>query len=116
MEIVEQPVQEVKTSILPPSSKKLFMRKMVDTFVSNIDVSKEYSLEEVKKIATDAYKSCKKTKKVKADGEEKRKPSEYNLFVKEQMQKIKAENPTKDNKEIMSLAASLWKEHKKSKE
>jgi hypothetical protein len=87
---------------------------MLDSFVSNIDISKEYSLDELKKTLTDAYKSVKKTKKVKSEGAEKRQPSKYNLFVKEQMLKIKSENPTKDNKEIMSIAASKWKEHKET--
>ena len=51
---------------------------------------------------------------MKVEGGEKRQPSKYNNFVKEQMRKIKEENPNKDNKEIMSIAASLWKEHKEA--
>ena len=106
---------EVKSEATASSaSKKITTKKMLDTFVSNIDTSKEYSLDDLKKILTDAYKSVKKAKKVKSEGAEKRQPSKYNLFVKEQMLKIKSENPTKDNKEIMSIAASLWKEHKEA--
>jgi hypothetical protein len=102
------------TTATTASSKKIATKKWLDAFVSSIDISKDYSLEDVKKILAESYKSVKKTKKVKADGGEKRKPSKYNNFVKEQMRKIKEENPDKDNKEIMSIAASLWKEHKEA--
>jgi len=101
-------------TVASTSSKKINTKKWLDTFVSSIDVSKDYSLEDVKKILTESYKSVKKTKKVKTEDGEKRRPSKYNIFVKEQMRKIKEENPNKDNKEIMSIAASLWKEHKEA--
>jgi hypothetical protein len=95
------------------TSKKINTKKIIDTFVSNVDNTKEYSLEELKKLLTETYKSSKKSKKV---GGEKRTPSKYNIFIKEQMLKIKEENPTKNNKEIMSVAASKWKEHKEALE
>lgn len=112
MENIEVKSEAIASSTV--SSKKITTKKMLDTFVSNIDTTKEYSLEEVKKILTESYKSVKKTKKVKSEGAEKRQPSKYNLFVKEQMIKIKLENPSKDNKEIMSMAASQWKEYKEA--
>ena len=100
----------VQTTDKATANKKNNTRKIVDAFTSSVDSTKEYSLDDLKKLLTEAFKSTKKSKK--GEGEEKRQPSKYNIFVKEQMLKIKQENPTKDNKEIMSIAASLWKEHK----
>jgi len=111
MEVIDS---KTDTTAIPSSCKKITTKKWLESFVASIDISKEYSLEDVKKVLAESYKSVKKTKKVKVEGGEKRKPSKYNNFVKEQMRKIKEQNPDKDNKEIMSIAASLWKEHKEA--
>jgi hypothetical protein len=39
-------------------------------------------------------------------------PSQYNIFIKEEIQRIKAEDPNVDTKQLMSMAASRWKQHK----
>jgi hypothetical protein len=49
--------------------------------------------------------STKKSKKDKGP-KEKKKPSAYNIFVKKEMAKIKAENSSLSHKEVFKLAAS----------
>jgi len=83
--------------------------KLLEKFKENINVEEKYTLEELKKVLTDTYKSLNKKDK------QKRTASEYNLFVKEKMSEIKKEDPTKGNKQIMSEAALLWKEYKETK-
>lgn len=85
--------------------------EVVSEFVEKVGDKDDYTLDELKKILTEAYKN--KTKKKKSSGV-KKEPSAYNIFVKEEIAKIKKENSDKklDNKELMSMAASRWKEHK----
>lgn len=83
--------------------------KILSDFISKIDNNKnDYTLDELKKLLTEAYKSSKKKKATS----EKKEPSKYNIFIKEEIQRIREENPNVDNKQLMSLAASKWKEHK----
>ena len=53
--------------------------------------------------------------KKKKRNAKKREPTLYNLFVKEQMFKLKTENPELKNKELMGKAAQLWNVHKEEK-
>ncbi len=80
--------------------------KMMDTFTTSIDNTKEYTLDELKKLLANAYKvsKCKRA--------EKKEPSKYNIFIKDEIAKIRQETPDVDNKQLMSLAAARWKEHK----
>ena len=45
----------------------------------------------------------------------KRPPTEYNLFIKENMNTLKTNNPELKNKELMAKAAELWNQHKAAK-
>ncbi len=40
----------------------------------------------------------------------KRKPSAYNLFVKDALSKIKKENPGIEHKDAWTMAAEMWRE------
>lgn len=96
---------------------KKFNETFLEKFKDSFDITVNYSLDDLKKKITEVYKSCKskgKSKKVNEDGStpEKRKPTLYNLFIKEKMQFLKEQNPKMDNKQIMSEAALLWKKHK----
>jgi hypothetical protein len=42
-----------------------------------------------------------------------RKPSKYNLFIKDNIANVRENNPTLNNKEVLSKVAELWQEHKK---
>lgn len=82
--------------------------KIIDDFVSKVDTTRNYTLDELKKLLTEAYKGSKKKKATT----EKKEPSAYNLFIRDAIQKIRAEDPNVDKKQLMSLAAARWKEHK----
>jgi len=86
-------------------------------FLSKVDNSYDYSLKELVAILTTSYKelSSTKTKKKTVNSDEpvvKKQPSAYNLFVKEEISKIKAANSTVNPKELMKLAADNWKKTK----
>ncbi|KAG9304256.1 hypothetical protein G9A89_019818 [Geosiphon pyriformis] len=51
-----------------------------------------------------------KTSTVKKETTSTRKPSSYNLFMKSELPKVKAENPNLDHKEAFKLVASRWKD------
>ena len=84
------------------------------------DNDTEISLAEMKVMLTDIYKassSGKKTKSVKKDKSDatdkpKRQPTAYNLFMKEQMEKLKEDGSSLTGKEKMQKIAELWKEKK----
>ncbi len=83
--------------------------KILSDFMSKVDSSKDdYTLDELKKLLTEAFKAGKKKK----TSTEKKEPSKYNIFIKEEIQRIRQENPSVDNKQLMSMAAARWKEHK----
>ena len=42
-----------------------------------------------------------------------RNPSKYNLFIKDNIANVRENNPTLNNKEVLSKVAQLWQEHKK---
>jgi len=85
----------------------------MELFSSKVDNTKDnYTLDELKKLLTEAFKECKTKKKL--TGGEKKPPSPYNIFIKEEIQRIKNSNTNVDNKQLMSLAASRWKEHKET--
>ena len=90
-------------------------KQIIESFTSNVDYNKKYSLDELKKILSEIYKAT-TAKKKKDPNAEKKAPSAYNLFVKEKMISLKKENPDMDNKKIMSEAAVLWKIHKENQE
>lgn len=84
--------------------------KIMQAFVSSVDNDRtDYTLDELKKLLSDAYKVSKKKRN---NGGEKKAPSKYNIFIKDEIAKIREENPDVDNKQLMSLAAARWKDHK----
>ena len=95
-------------------------------FTNVIDVEKEYTRAEMGKIltqiyheitkgkkpATDKPKKPRKSKKNSDDEEEpkkKREPTQYNIFVKEQMPLIKEEFPELSRQDLMRKVGELWK-------
>lgn len=91
------------------ATKTVTIKKVIDNFVASVDVNNDYSLDDLKKLLVTAYKSSGKSKK-SSTSDEKREPSKYNLFVKQEMIRLKSEHPDKSNPEIMSMAAALWRE------
>jgi hypothetical protein len=101
--------------------KTVDAQKVLDIFNSSIDVSKPYSLDELKKLVTQVYKDASKKKKgsngtgcngSSKDSSVKRAPTKYNIFVKDEMAKLREQHPEKEFKELMKLAAEKWNENK----
>lgn len=82
-------------------------KEVVSEFAQKVG-DNDHTLDELKKLLTEVYKN--KTKK-KSSGV-KKEPSAYNIFVKEEIARIKEKNPNIDHKKFMSMAAEKWKEHK----
>ena len=81
----------------------------------------EVSLTEMKKMLSEVHKaasglkkkSSKKGKKESGKDEKpKRAPTAYNLFMKEQMEKLKQDGSSLSGKEKMQAIAELWKKAK----
>lgn len=82
--------------------------KIVADFVSRVDNTKnDYKLDDLKKLLAEAFKANSKKKTG-----EKKEPTKYNLFIRDEIQRMKKENPSVDNKQLMSLAAAKWREYK----
>ena len=87
------------------------MYTVQEGFSNIVDIFKDkYTLPQLKQYLTDAYQL--KNIKNKKETTVKREPSAYNIFVKEEFAKIKAESPELDNKEYMRLIATRWKTKK----
>jgi len=90
--------------------------EIVNNFVEKVDKNKTYSLDELKKLLSEAYKGSSQKGKKSSGGnnvpKEKKPPSAYNIFIKDEIQKIKQEDPNVDTRELMKMAAGRWKEKK----
>jgi hypothetical protein len=105
-------------------AKAVDTNKVLEYFKESIDTSNIYTLDEYKKLITAAFKEAsKKTKRASKSGSNcgggsgcgdvvKREPTKYNIFVKEEILKLKAENPEKQYKDLMKMAADKWNENK----
>jgi hypothetical protein len=104
-------------------AKTVDTNKVLEYFKESIDTSNIYTLDEYKKLITAAFKeAAKKTKRASKSGSNciggsggdvvKREPTKYNIFVKEEILKLKAENPEKQYKDLMKMAADKWNENK----
>jgi hypothetical protein len=106
-------------------AKAVDTNKVLEYFKESIDISNIYTLDEYKKLITAAFKeAAKKTKRASKSGSNgsgsgsgggdvvKREPTKYNIFVKEEILKLKAENPEKQYKDLMKMAADKWNENK----
>ena len=102
-------------------AKNIDTNKVLEYFKESIDTTNSYTLDEYKKLITTAFKeAAKKTSKRTSKsgngsggGEVvKREPTKYNIFVKEEILKLKAENPDKQYKDLMKMAADKWNENK----
>jgi hypothetical protein len=94
------------------TSKKI--EKVVEAFKTSLNYDNEYSLKDLSKLLEDSYKTIYGKGKKKTG--EKKAPSSYNIFIRDEIAKIKVENPTGvPPNEYMRIAAERWKAHKESK-
>tara|TARA_Y100000389_G_scaffold112008_1_gene109052 strand:- start:1278 stop:1589 length:312 start_codon:yes stop_codon:yes gene_type:complete len=90
-------------------TKNNITKYIFEEFEKKIDKEKPYSLKELKDILSESYKDIKDKKKNNV----KKLPSKYNIFIKEEIVKLKAENNENlNNKDILKQAASNWKKQK----
>ena len=90
------------------------LEKVVETLKNSLNYENEYSLKDMSKLLEDSYKSVYGKGKKKTG--EKKAPSAYNIFIRDEIAKIKVENPTGvPPNEYMRIAAERWKAHKESK-
>jgi hypothetical protein len=85
---------------------------IIDNFINNIDITKEYSLVELKKIITAEHKKAYTNNKNLGA----KKLTDYQKYVKENLSKTKSENPELKQNDVMKLVAKKWNEYKKNKE
>jgi len=81
--------------------------KFITNFSSIIDYDKDYNHKELSKLLTKVYNDTYKKKK---------EPSKYNLFIKENIIKLKKEFPDKNGKELMKMASENWQVEKVAEE
>lgn len=92
--------------------------KLFEVFHNNINSNSDYSLKDFQKILENSYKDVYGTKgKNKKTDLEKKPPSAYNIFIKNEIAKIRDEKPEGIlPKDYMKIAAGRWKEQKSSSE
>ena len=91
------------------ASKLLQVIDNLKTKIGNEDLS----LKDFQKLVEECYKEVYGNKKVKKNSNVKKAPSAYNIFIKEEINKIKNEGlPNVDPKDFMKIAANRWQEHK----
>ena len=91
--------------------------KTMDIFVKSVDIDNDYTLAELTKLLKEAYigndkpkKTNKKKEEKEGEPKKKREPSAYNKYVKAKVPILKEENPEIPAKDLMTMAAKLWKE------
>lgn len=89
------------------------VEKVVNAFQNSINSEKEdYTLKELFKLLEESYKSVYGKKK---SSTEKKQPSAYNIFIRDEIAKIRGENPSGvAPNEYMKMAAERWKTHKEN--
>jgi hypothetical protein len=89
------------------------VEKVVEAFKTSLNYDNEYSLKDMLKLLEDNYKNVYGKSKKKTN--EKKAPSAYNIYIRDEIAKIKVENPTGvQPNEYMRIAAERWKAHKES--
>jgi hypothetical protein len=110
-------------------------KKVISLFISYVNENTIYSLDEYKKLLSISYKEANKKQKKRSqvsknteisnggegtegtEGTEceicvKREPSKYNIFVREEMSRLKETSNEIPYKELMKIAAKNWNERK----
>lgn len=89
------------------------MEQVITHFKDSIDYENTYTLKELQSILESSYKKVFKTKGTSKNSDTKKPPSPYNLFIKNEIAKMKEEKlEDVDPKNYMKLAAQKWQEQK----
>lgn len=85
--------------------------QVIDNLKSKVN-DNELSIKELQKLLEVSYKEVYGNKKVRKS-DVKKTPSAYNIFIKDEINKIKSEGLSNvDPKDFMKIAAARWQEHK----
>lgn len=85
-------------------------KELIEKFNERVDVEKQYTKNELCAILNDVYKDVYSKKKKSTV---KREPTKYNIFVSENMKKLKEENPDLTRQDLMKKVGELWRETQK---
>jgi hypothetical protein len=85
-------------------------KELIEKFNERVDVEKQYTKNELCAILNDVYKDVYSKKKKSTV---KREPTKYNIFVSENMKKLKEENPELTRQDLMKKVGELWRETQK---
>ena len=83
--------------------------KILNDFKKNLDMTKTYTFEELRDVLQTSFEKVNNTKK-KEKGT--RAPTEYNIFMKENMILVKKDNPEMTAKDVMKSVAKMLSEKK----
>jgi len=96
------------------------MEQVIKDFNTSLDSQNTYTLKELQKLLEVSYKKYHKTRansKSNSSTDTKKTPSPYNLFIKEEIARMKEEKlEGVDPKDYMKLAAQRWQLHKNKKD
>jgi hypothetical protein len=84
-------------------------KEFIDKFNEAVDINKEYTKNELCIILNTVYKEIYSKNNNK---KEKRPPTKYNIFVSENMKKMKDKYPELNRQELMKKIGELWKKQK----
>jgi hypothetical protein len=91
------------------------VEKVVEAFKTSLNYENDYSFKDMSKLLEESYKSV-YGKGSKKKGEKKA-PSAYNIFIREEIARIRTENLTGvAPNDYMRIAAERWKAQKEGKE
>ena len=90
-----------------------FTKDVLEKFNEAVDINKEYTKNELCLILNTVYKEVYSKKNEK---KEKRPPTKYNIFVSENMKKMKDEFPELTRQDLMKKIGEFWKRQKETKE
>ena len=88
-------------------------KEFIDKFNEAVDINKEYTKNELCIILNTVYKEIYSKNNTK---KEKRPPTKYNIFVSENMKKMKDEYPDLSRQDLMKKIGELWKKEKNNDE
>lgn len=91
------------------------VESVIDTFKNSFDNTTDYSLKDMIKKLEDSYSSVYggSKKKTKAASGEKKPPSAYNIFIRDEIARIRQENlDGVPANEFMKIAAERWRAQK----
>jgi len=91
------------------------IEQVVKVFGEKVNYEEQYTSKELVKLLEEAYKEVNKGKgsRAKNVSETKKEPSAYNIFIKNEIEKIKKEGVEGvDPKDYMKIAAARWQEAK----